>query len=139
MIAQEADVLPERTATGMGMSVGDSDEGEVEGEIDIGDRASDGADAMVGLEQTAVVNTMVGLGKTMENADIGEVCNSLDTLQRSLQALNTGDESESEAPTSVAERVEVIEERIVPPPQSSVTMVGRRRFRALWAASTRCD
>ena len=102
----------------MGTSVGDSDEGEAEGEIDIGDRVSDGADAMVGLEQTAVGDTIVGLGKTMENADISEVCSSLDTLQRSLQALNTFDKSESEATTSVAERVEVIEERIVPPPQA---------------------
>ena len=69
---------------------------------------------------------MVGLGKTMENADIGEVCSSLDTLQRSLQALNTGDESENEATTSVAARVEVIEERIIPPPQAPEGVRSRR-------------
>ena len=37
-----------------------------------------------------------------------------------------GDESESEAPTSVAERVEVIEERIVPPPQAPEGARSRR-------------
>ena len=84
------------------------------------------ADALPGLEQTAVVDTMVGLGKTMENAGISEVCRSLDALQRSLQALNTRDESESEATTSVAERVEVIEERIVPPPQAPEGVRSRR-------------
>ena len=31
--AQEADVLPERTANGMGTSIGDSDEGEAEDKL----------------------------------------------------------------------------------------------------------
>ena len=95
-------------------------------EIDIGDRAGDGADnivGIVGLGKTlenadmgaTVADTMVGLGKTMDNVDISAVCSGLDTLQRSLQALNMSIESEDEAPASVAERIEIIGERIVPP------------------------
>ena len=59
--AQEADVLPERTVNNTNMGVGDSDEDEAEDEIDIGDRAGDGADNIVGI---------VGLGKTLENTDM---------------------------------------------------------------------
>ena len=65
----------------------------------------------------------------MENADISAVCSGLDTLQRSLQALNMSIESEDETPASVAERIEVIEERIVPPPQASEG-VRKRKIKA---------
>ena len=163
--AQEADVLPERAADGTSMGVGDSDEDETADEIDIGDRAGDGEDNIVGIvglgktlenadmgETVAdtmdivgivglgktledadmgatVADTMVGLGKTTENAEISAVCSGLDTLQRSLQALSMSIESEDETPASVAERIEVIEERIVPPPQAS-EVVRKKKIRA---------